>query len=210
MRESGRVVHRGAPKVVVAVDFKSLVELATEAEARIDIDVGVGDTVPDGAVIARSSGGGSTRKVRRAFMLGNERTMEQDPKFALRLLADVAIKALSPAVNDPTTAVQALDQIEDIPPDRPANARLGRLVGVRGFTRVTYPAPTWDDLVALGVDEIRMYGSDSLQVVRRLRLLLENLAETVTADRRPPCSTASPGSTPRSSAGSRRIARTRT
>ena len=146
--ESGRVVHRGAPKVVLAVDFRSLVELATEAEARIDIAVGVGDTVPDGAVIARSFGGRiDEEKVRRAFMLGNERTMEQDPKFALRLLVDVAIKALSPAVNDPTTAVQSLDQIEDLL--RRIGQRtldLGRLVGVRGFTRVTYPAPTWDDL----------------------------------------------------------------
>ena len=184
--ESGRVVHRGAPKVVLAVDFEALVELATTAEARVDLVVGVGDTVPDGAVIARVSGGAiEDAKVRRAFMLGDERTMEQDPKFALRLLVDVAIKALSPAVNDPTTAVQALDQIEDLL--RRIGRRtleLGHLVGARGFTRVTYPTPTWGDLLALGTDEIRMYGSDSLQVVRRLRLLLENLAETVTEDRR--------------------------
>ena len=127
----------------------------------------------------------SRESVRRAFMLGDERTMEQDPKLALRLLVDVAIKALSPAVNDPTTAVQALDQIEDLL--RRMGQRtldLGRLSAVRGFTRVTYPAPTWDDLLALGTDEIRMFGSDSLQVVRRLRLLLENLAETITPDRR--------------------------
>src|SRR5204863_9270613 len=50
--ESGRVVHRGAPRVVVAVDFRGLVELATAANARIDIRVGVGDGVPDGAVLA--------------------------------------------------------------------------------------------------------------------------------------------------------------
>ena len=42
--------------------------------------------------------------------LGAERTFEQDPKYALRLLVDIAIRALSPAVNDPITAVQALDQ----------------------------------------------------------------------------------------------------
>jgi uncharacterized membrane protein len=46
--------------------------------------------------------------------LGDDRTFEQDPKYALRLLVDIAIKALSPAINDPTTAVQALDQIEDL------------------------------------------------------------------------------------------------
>ena len=49
-----------------------------------------------------------------AVRLERERTFEQDPKYALRLLVDIAIRALSPAVNDPTTAVQALDQIADL------------------------------------------------------------------------------------------------
>jgi uncharacterized membrane protein len=147
----------------------------------------VGDTVPDGALIASIVGGSiPPEQVRRAFMLGNERTMEQDPKFALRMLVDVAIKALSPAINDPTTAVQALDQIEDLL--RRIGRRtldLGSLAGVRGYTRVTYPAPTWDDLLALGVDEIRMYGAASLQVVRRLTMLLDQLEKTVSEERRP-------------------------
>jgi uncharacterized membrane protein len=49
-----------------------------------------------------------------AVQTGDERTFEQDPKYALRMIVDIAIKALSPAINDPTTAVQALDQIEDL------------------------------------------------------------------------------------------------
>ena len=52
--------------------------------------------------------------LRKAVRLGSDRTFEQDPKYPLRLLVDIAIKALSPAINDPTTAVQALDQIEDL------------------------------------------------------------------------------------------------
>ena len=52
--------------------------------------------------------------MRAAFVTGDERTFEQDPKYAVRLLVDIAIKALSPAVNDPSTAVQALDQLEDL------------------------------------------------------------------------------------------------
>ena len=136
--------------------------------------------------MARVRGGSvPLAEIEKAFLLGTERTMEQDPKFALRLLVDVAIKALSPAVNDPTTAVQALDQIEDLL--RRIGVRtldLGRLVGVRGYTRVTYPAPTWDDLLALATDEIRMYGADSLQVVRRLRRLFVDLATHVPPERR--------------------------
>ena len=68
--------------------------------------------------------------------------------------------------------------------DGQAGAENGRLVGVHGYTRVTYPAPTWDDLLALATDEIRMYGSDSLQVVRRLRRLFLDLAATVAPARR--------------------------
>ena len=52
--------------------------------------------------------------LRRAVRLGRERTFEQDPKYPIRLLVDIAIKALSPAINDPTTAVQTIDQLEDL------------------------------------------------------------------------------------------------
>ena len=150
------------------------------------IKVGVGDSVPSGAVVARVFGGSiPPGEIRRAFLLGTERTMEQDPKFALRLLADVAIKALSPAINDPTTAVQALDQIEDLLLRIGVRTLdIGRLVGVRGYTRVVYPAPTWDDLIALGIDEIRIYGVGSIQVMRRMRDLLQHVDEVVPPERR--------------------------
>lgn len=184
--ESGRFVYDGPPLVIAAVDFGRLVELATRAEATIMIHVGVGDSIPSGAVVARVLGGSiPPREIRRAFLLGTERTMEQDPKFALRLLADVAIKALSPAINDPTTAVQALDQIEDLLLRIGVRTLdIGRLVGVRGYTRVVYPAPTWDDLIALGTDEIRIYGAGSIQVMRRLRNLFQNLELVVPPERR--------------------------
>lgn len=184
--ESGRYVHDGPPLVLAAVDFGRLVKLATRAEATIVIEVGVGDSIPSGVVIARVIGGSiPLHDIRRAFLLGTERTMEQDPKFALRLLGDVAIKALSPAINDPTTAVQALDQIEDLLLRLGVRTLdIGRLIGVRGYTRVVYPAPTWDDLVALGLDEIRIYGAGSIQVMRRLRNLLQNLEAAVPPERR--------------------------
>ncbi len=54
----------------------------------------------------------SARYLRQQFALGRERTIEQDPAFAMRILVDIAIKALSPAINDPTTAVQVLDHVE--------------------------------------------------------------------------------------------------
>ena len=121
----------------------------------------------------------------KAVHLGIDRTFEQDPKYAIRLLVDIAIKALSPAINDPTTAVQALDQIEDL------LLRLGRhdmdsgyASDAKGMPRLVFPMPTWEDYLALAFDEIRQYGTGSVQVMRRLRAALIALSESLTdADR---------------------------
>jgi uncharacterized membrane protein len=129
---------------------------------------------------------GSTRKelapdaVLRCISLGSARTFEQDPKWALRLLVDIAIKALSPAINDPTTAAQALDQIESLL--RGIAARrldVGTIRDSAGQVRFIMPVPDWDDLLILGCEEVRFYGSSSVQVMRRLRALLHDLARDV-------------------------------
>ena len=98
---------------------------------------------------------------------------------------DVGIKALSPAINDPTTAVMALNEISDL------LGRIGRrqlevcyAVGVHGTLRLVCPAPTWDDFVSLAIDEIRFYGANSFQVMRRLRALLADLEPVVPPERK--------------------------
>ena len=96
------------------------------------------------------------------------------------MLVDIAIRALSPAVNDPTTAVQALDRIEallvDLAPRHPGPSIL---VDAGGNPRAIVPAPRWADYVGLGLVEIRRYGCDSPQVVRRLHALYDRLCEVV-------------------------------
>jgi uncharacterized membrane protein len=116
--------------------------------------------------------------LRKAIRLGPDRTFEQDPKYPIRLLVDVAIKALSPAINDPTTAVQALDQIDDLL-RRLARCDLetGRITDAEGVLRIVIPTPRWEDYLALAFDEIRMFGGTSIQVMRRLRSALLGLAE---------------------------------
>src|SRR5262249_22172706 len=118
--------------------------------------------------------------------LGAERTFEQDPKYAIRILVDIAIKALSPAINDPTTGVQALDQLEDLLL-RLARSRLsvGRARGRDGRVRVVFPVPSFEDLLLLAFDEIRYCGATSIQVMRRMRAVLKVLAEQVPPERRP-------------------------
>ena len=63
---------------------------------------------------ASPDAGAAERSLRGMVALGIERTIDQDPAFALRILVDIAIRALSPAVNDPTTAVQVLNHLEDL------------------------------------------------------------------------------------------------
>ena len=122
------------------------------------------------------------RSLGRMVALGVERTIDQDPAFALRILVDVAIRALSPAVNDPTTATQVLDHLED------TLALIGTTPGLDGRwefhdadgrLRVVMPAQRWDDYLSLGVTEIREYGATAIQVVRRLRAMLLELRELV-------------------------------
>lgn len=119
------------------------------------------------------------------FALGVERTIEQDPVFALRVLVDIAIRALSPAVNDPTTAVQVMDHLGDMLRTVGATAGLdGRLEfrDAQGHVRVVLPAHRFEDFLSLGVTEIRRYGAQSIQVMRRLRAMLIELQESVLAE----------------------------
>jgi hypothetical protein len=149
----------------------------------------VGDTIVDGMPLLRVHGG--TRPVaedrlRGLVRLGHERTFEQDPKYAIRMLVDIAIRAPSPAINDPTTAVQALDQIGDLLARLGrADLAAGRVRDTPGSLRLVYPVPEWEDFPVLAFDEIRYCGASSIQVMRRMRALLYALMEHVPEERRP-------------------------
>ena len=182
------MVHEGAPRSLQAIDTAHLVHLAKESGGVIQVLAAVGDTVLQSMPLLHVLGARTSideRKLRNGIELGNERTFEQDPKYALRLLVDIAIKALSPAINDPTTAVQALDEIEDL------LLRLGQRhldIGAYrdsgGELRLVVPFPTWDDLLRLAFDEILFCGATSVQVMRRMNALVADLTRAVPEERR--------------------------
>jgi len=181
------VRHVGNPKSVTSIDIVKLVVHARRMDGVIVMECGVGDTVLEDTVLLRVDGATSViaeEDLSACVHLDDQRTFEQDPKYALRLLVDVAIKALSPAINDPTTAVQAVDQIEDLL-RRLAKCDLEacRAFDQDGTMRVVYLMPTWEDYLALAFDEIRQFGSTSIQVMRRLRAALMGLADGVGAER---------------------------
>ena len=177
------VDHSGASGAVLAVNLKALVAQARRAGGIIEFVPQVGDFLAPGEALFRLYGGAShidERQLRAEVAIGTERTMEQDPTFAFRILVDIALKALSAAINDPTTAVLAIDQLQ----------RLLRRVGLQdlrgeaicdqaGELRLILRTPNWEDFVHLACTEIRHCGTGSIQVVRRMRSLLVNLMQTL-------------------------------
>jgi uncharacterized membrane protein len=153
--------------VVVALDRTGLARLAEQHDALIELARAPGDHVPAGGALVHVYGPRPLpeRRLLRRIVLGDERTIDDDPAFALRMLVDVGIKALSPAVNDPTTAVQSLDRIEDLL--RYAAAKhlsIGIVTDGHGAVRLVYPTPTWDDLVGLGSAKSALSAPDNTRL----------------------------------------------
>jgi uncharacterized membrane protein len=174
---------------IQAVDTAGLTDFARNHACLVVFHHSVGDFVPVGGAILEVHGatlpGAVSRRLSGMVALGAERTIEQDPMFAIRVMVDIAVRALSPAVNDPTTAVQVLDYLEETLRIVGATARPGHGASSDFIaTGVVMPVRTWPDFLALGITEIREYGSTSIQVARRLRALLEELGELVLPENR--------------------------
>ena len=157
--------------VVLAFDQKGLLSLAQRADCVIEMVPQVGDHVAVGDPLFRIFQGGATLSLAalcQSVAVGQERTLEQDPTFAFRIMVDIASKALSPAINDPTTAVLALDQIHHllrVVGDRHLDT--GQVQDAAGRLRLIYRTPDWEDFVHLAVTEIRHFGGQSIQIARR-------------------------------------------
>ena len=176
------VNHLGRSAIVLAVNLKSLVGIAQRAGGLVELVPRVGDFVATGDPLFRLHGSAARiddSKLRAQVAFGPERTIEQDSTFAIRVIVDIAIKALSPAINDPTTAVLAIDQLH----------RLIRLVGARhlhddvlhnsaGVPRLIFHTPNWEDFATLTFSEIRLYGAGNFQIARRLQAMLKNLRKS--------------------------------
>src|SRR5688572_10326393 len=188
-REPSRVVVNEVDGVVLAFDRRGLVALARNANCLIELVPEVGDFVAAGDPLFRIFDGGQNIPVERlhkSVALGQERTIEQDPMYAFRVIVDIASKALSPAINDPPTAVLAIDQIHHLlRAVGSRNLAEGHIKDRTGQVRLIYRTPDWEDFVHLAVTEIRQYGRESIQIMRRLRAMLENLILTLPSRRGP-------------------------
>ncbi|MGH3292764.1 MAG: DUF2254 family protein, partial [Trebonia sp.] len=179
---------------VLGVDHARLAELARRHRCVIELTVRMGEFVPAGGIFAAvHAGAGPARRpalvpepaparealagghqvaaaeVAAAVNFGRGRTLYQDPAFGLRQLADIAAQALSPAVNQPTTAVLVIDALEDVLLQIARGPRhSGCYTDRDGTVRLVKPLPGWEDCLDLAFTEITVYGAASPQVARRL------------------------------------------
>ncbi len=176
--EPSRLVAAGRPGLVVTVDDAMLARLAEGSGSVVQLLRAIGEFVPAGAALLRVFGQNPApdEQLCAGIVLGKERTLDQDVGFGLRQLVDIADRALSPGVNDPTTAIQVIDQLHDLlrrlairplPPLRRMTSD-GRLA-------VFIPTPGFEDYLVLAVDEIARWGSDADRVQNRLRGMLRDL-----------------------------------
>lgn len=168
----GRVVWReGSFGQIINGRFRELVDVAQRHDAVIELTLPVGSFLQQREAVAVVRGvDGRTpaelpseveRAIHACLSVDCERTVDADPAYPLRLLVDIALRALSPGVNDPTTAVQAIDHLEQILVAL-APRQLGRqtVQDDLGVTRLIVPAPGWDALVMLAFIEIGAAADD--------------------------------------------------
>ncbi len=181
----GAILVSSRSGMIQAVDVDGLVSWARAGECLLVLSRSVGDYVPVGGALVELRGveprGGVRDEIEGMIALGEERTIEQDPAFAIRVMVDIAARALSPGINDPTTAVQVLDHLENmlvLIGSTDLSAR-GVFSDEAGTPRLVVPTRDWEDFLTLGVTEIRHFGASSIQVLRRLRALLLQLQDSV-------------------------------
>jgi uncharacterized membrane protein len=174
---------------VLAIDRPRLVRLAAELECVIELLPRVGEYVPTRAAVFAVHGGRppDDRRILACLDLGRSRSLYQDPTFGIRQLVDVGTQALSPAINQMTTAVQVIDRLQDLLlriGRRPAPS--GLYTDPQGTVRLVEPTVSSSYIVDLAFQEISQCGATSWHVTRRLAAAYADLESEGIEDWREP------------------------
>ena len=179
------VIWPGRQAVLQQLDLRRLA--GASGTAVIVLRARIGDTLQEGAPAADLHGGDMTdAAVLGAMVTGQERTFHQDPLFAFRLLADIGLRALSPAVNDPATAVQVLDTTESLlQPLASRDLDVAEIADDAGTLRLVLDLPSWDDYLQIALDDLIESGARSPMVLLRARAMLSSLLDAAPPQRKP-------------------------
>ncbi|WP_072804795.1 DUF2254 domain-containing protein [Rhodococcoides yunnanense] len=174
-------------RILLAVNLARIERLVTSWGVTVELLPTIGEFVAQDSVLFQVEGPQlrvRPHQLMACLVFGDTHSPMVSPAAALQAIVDIALKALSPAINDPGRAVQAIDHLEDllmtIAPrvrSEPAESALRRIRGARR---------TWADYVTIATDEIRHFSTNSTQVQRRLRSLFVTLLEACPADQHPP------------------------
>jgi uncharacterized membrane protein len=182
------VVTANASGYVRAVDVDGLLSLATDRDLRIQLKHRAGDFVFEGTPLAAVEGAGRAEesvheRVREAFLLGKYRSLKQDVEFAIQQLVDMALRALSPSLNDPYTAVNCIDRLGG------AICHLNARPGASPYRydegqtlRLILAVPTYEGILDAAFTQIRQNLQRSLGASIRLLEALQAIAVTTTRD----------------------------
>ena len=171
------------------IDMDAILRLAESGDLTVRLEKEIGAFVVPGEALASVWPAGAAahllEELRRGFHLGLERTREQDIERGLIELTDIGVRALSPGVNDPTTAIVCVDRLSQVMAALgsrrfPARLRAGR----DGSVRVIAPRTTFEQAVLLGFAQLRHHGARDPAVAIRLIDALARVAARVTPARR--------------------------
>lgn len=182
------IEHTRHPGVLAAIDRGALLKLANATGGFVEVIPQVGEYMSGRTGVLRIYNGTadpSPKLAESVFVLSRQRTTQQDALFVMRILVDIAIRAISPAINDPTSAVQVIDRVEalllKLYERHPGPTYV---VDSTGEPRALIHAPQWIEYFDLASTEIRQYGRETIQIHRRLRAMHNHLLDVVTGEER--------------------------
>ena len=124
--------------------------------------------------------------LRGAFVLGPDRTPEQDMEFGLIEVSDIAVRALSPGTNDPTTAMRCIDRLAQVLAELATRGEPDpRRADGSGRVRLVARGTSFERAMGLAFDQIRHFGADNPGIAKKLLEALLDLAAVVPASGRP-------------------------
>jgi uncharacterized membrane protein len=171
------------------VDVDALLALARERGIILCMERGVGEFVVENTPLVSVSGPigldkQMTAELNAVYVISRQRTVEQDVAFGIRQIVDVALKALSPGINDTTTAVMCVDYLTAILVRLSTRRIATRLWLDQGELRVIARCPSFESLLAEAFDQIRQNAKANVAVLTRLLQALETIAGQTTNTRR--------------------------
>ncbi len=172
-REASPIPANGS-RYVQAIDTDQLMQIATESNTLIQLQRRPGDFVVKGsplAVVYPAASGGKklVKQINDAFVLGSQRTEQQDVEFSINQLVEIAVRALSPGINDPFTAIGCIDRLSAAlchlaQKEIPSAYRYDD----KDKLRVIAEPVTFVDVTDAAFNQIRQYGQTSVAVTMRL------------------------------------------